>query len=65
MKQGKIKKLGYGVSIHFNEYQKLFEIYRIGTYHPSNPNLNKDTQVVAKHKSLKKAVEKFKKITKK
>ncbi len=65
MKSDKLKKLGYGVSIHFNEYQKVFEVYRIGSYHPSNPGLNKDEQIVSKHKSLKKAVKKFQKNTKK
>jgi hypothetical protein len=62
MKQKKLKKLGYGVSIHFNIYQKIFEIYKIGTYYPSSPKINEDYQIVTKHKSLKKAVKLFKKI---
>ena len=29
-----IKKLGYGVAVHYNEFQNKFEVYRIGTYSP-------------------------------
>ena len=39
MKQKKLKKLGYGVAIHFNEYRGIFEVYQIGTYNPSDPNI--------------------------
>lgn len=59
----KIKKLGYGVAIHYNEYQKIFEVYRIGTYYPSDPGNNISTQIVGKNKSLKKAIKKYKKIS--
>ena len=65
MKQKSIKKLGYGVAIHFNEYRKLFEVYKIGTYHPSDPNMNTNTQIVSRHKKLNKALKNFQKITKK
>ena len=64
MKECKLKKLGYGVAIHFNEYQKKFEVYRIGTYYPSDPSNNKVNQVVGRDKSLKKAVKLFKKSSK-
>jgi hypothetical protein len=64
MLEKKLKKLGYGVAIHFNDYRKIFEVYKIGTYHPSSPQMNEDTQIVSKHKSLKKAVKLFKKIKK-
>jgi hypothetical protein len=59
MKQKKLKKLGYGVAIHFNEYTGIFEVYQIGTYNPSDPNINKESQIVTKNKSLKKAVKSF------
>ena len=59
MKQKDLKKLGYGVAIHFNDYRKVFEVYQLGTYHPSSPLMNEDA-----HKSLKKAVKSFKKIKK-
>ncbi len=65
MKQNKLKKLGYGVSIHFNEYKKLFEVYQIGTYYPSSPQMNIGEQIVSRHRSLKKAVKNFQKINKK
>jgi hypothetical protein len=61
MKQKELKKLGYGVAIHFNNYQKIFEVYKLGTYYPSSPKMNEEYQVVGKHKSLKKAVKLFKK----
>jgi hypothetical protein len=61
MKQKELKKLGYGVAIHFNDYQKIFEVYKLGTYYPSSPKMNEEYQVVSKHKSLKKAVKLFKK----
>lgn len=61
MKQKELKKLGYGVAIHFNNYQKIFEVYKLGTYYPSSPKMNEEYQVVSKHKSLKKAVKLFKK----
>jgi hypothetical protein len=64
MRIGKIKNLGYGVSIHYNSYRKIFEVYRIGTYYPSDPNFNKNFEIVAKNKNLKKAIKKFKKISK-
>jgi len=59
MKQKELKKLGYGVAIHFNSYQKIFEVYRLGTYYPSSPTINEGYQIVSKHKSLKKAVKLF------
>lgn len=61
MRQKELKKLGYGVAIHFNNYQKIFEVYKLGTYYPSSPKMNEEYQVVSKHKSLKKAVKLFKK----
>ena len=59
MKQKKLKNLGYGVAIHFNEYRGIFEVYQIGTYNPSDPNINKESQIVTRNKSLKKAVKSF------
>lgn len=56
----RIKKLGYGVAIHFNEYRKIFEVYKIGTYTPSDPSNNMGYQVVARNKSLKKLLKSFK-----
>lgn len=57
----KLKELGYGVAIHYNEYKNLFEVYKIGTYQPSSPEMNKEKQLVAKDKSLKKAMKKYSK----
>jgi hypothetical protein len=34
--EGLIKKLGYGVGIHYNEYTKMFQIYKLGTWYPGN-----------------------------
>lgn len=55
----KIKKLGYGVGIHFNEFSKLFEVYKLGSFYPGSPASN--TSKLVRNKSLKKAVKKFKK----
>ena len=52
-----IKKLGYGVAIHFNEYSNKFEVYKLGSYFPGN-GINPDSIFVA-NKSLKKAVKKY------
>jgi hypothetical protein len=52
----KIKKLGYGVGVHYNEFRDVFEVYKLGTYYPSDSNLNKDEQVVAINKKLNKAI---------
>jgi hypothetical protein len=54
-----IKKLGYGVAIHFNEYSKKFEVYKIGSYLPGN-GINPDSIFVA-NKSLKKAIKEYQK----
>jgi len=62
--KNKLKKLGYGVATHFNEFSKKFEVYKIGTYSPSDPSINMEYQVVAKDKSLKKAVKKYIKLSK-
>jgi hypothetical protein len=62
MVEKKLKKLGYGVAIHFNNYQKIFEVYKLGTYYPSSPKMNEEYQIVCKHKSLKKAVKLFNKL---
>jgi hypothetical protein len=54
-----IKKLGYGVAIHFNEYSKKFEVYKIGSYLPGN-GISPDSIFVA-NKSLKKAIKEYQK----
>lgn len=59
MKQKDLKKLGYGVAVHFNEYRKIFEVYRIGTYYPGQPDNNKDNQVMSSGKKLKKTIKHF------
>jgi hypothetical protein len=59
--KNRIKKLGYGVSIHYNCYRKLFEVYKIGTYYPSDPSINIERQIVVKDKKLKKAIKIYKK----
>lgn len=61
--KNRIKKLGYGVSIHYNCYRKLFEVYKIGTYYPSDPSINIERQIVVKDKKLKKAIKIYKKNT--
>ena len=55
----KIKKLGYGVGIHYNSFRDIFEVYRIGTYYPSDPTMNEEFQIVSKHKNLKKAIKNY------
>jgi hypothetical protein len=57
----KLKKLGYGVGIHYNQYRKLFEVYRLGTYYPGDPTINKDNQIVVKDKKLKRAIKEYRK----
>jgi hypothetical protein len=52
-----IKKLGYGIAIHFNEYTKKFEVYKLGSYYPGNGI--KEDSVFISNKSLKKAVKKY------
>jgi hypothetical protein len=52
-----IKKLGYGVAIHFNEYSNKFEVYKIGSYFPGN-GIKEDSIFVA-NKNLKKAVKEY------
>ena len=52
-----IQKLGYGVGIHFNEYNKKFEVYQLGTYYPGNGI--SDNSKLIQDKSLKKALKKY------
>lgn len=52
-----LKKLGYGVATHYNEYTKKFEVYQLGTYYPGNGIT--DTAKLIQDKSLKKAVKKY------
>jgi len=54
-----IKKLGYGVAVHFNEYSNKFEVYKIGSYFHGN-GIKEDSIFVA-NKSLKKAVKEYQK----
>lgn len=56
----KIKKLGYGIVIHFNEYRKVFEVYKLGTYSPGG-NIGTNTKISV-HKNLKKAVKRYSKL---
>lgn len=55
--KNKIKKLGYGVAIHYNEYVNEFEVYRIGAYRPGNGRQPNVPYVI--DKNLKKAVKKY------
>lgn len=55
----KLKKLGYGVAIHFNEYSNKFEVYRIGSYYPGN-GVKADSMFTT-NKSLKKATKEYRK----
>jgi hypothetical protein len=52
-----LKKLGYGVATHYNEYTKKFEVYKLGTYHPGNGTT--DGSKLVQDKSLKKAIKKY------
>jgi hypothetical protein len=54
-----VKKLGYGVGIHYNEYKDIFEVYELGTYHPGDSNFSKEAKII-RNKSLKKAIKKYK-----
>lgn len=55
----RIKKLGYGVAIHFNEYTNLFEVYRIGSYNPGNGEQEGTQHTI--DRSLRKAIKKYRK----
>lgn len=50
-----IKKLGYGVATHYNEYTKKYEIYKIGQYMPGS---GLDGQVCSS-KNIVKAYKKY------
>jgi hypothetical protein len=56
----KIKKLGYGVSIHYSEYNKRYTVYNISDYSPTSGQSIEDKRVSVS-KSLKKAIKKYKK----
>jgi len=50
-----IKKLGYGIAIHYNSYSKIYEVYKIGEYHPGSGII----KGVSQHKKVKKAINKY------
>ena len=52
-----IRKLGYGIAIHFNEYTSNFEIYEIGSCSPKS-TLKGDSRYV-ENKNLKKAIKSY------
>lgn len=57
MKSKHLKKLGYGVAVHYNEYKKKFEIYQIGTYAPG-ATPTKNSKLILSN-SLKKGVKEY------
>lgn len=60
--ENKIKKLGYGVSIHYNEYSKTFEVYKLGTYYPGNkPD---SSSKLSSNKKLSDAIDDYLKVKK-
>jgi hypothetical protein len=50
-----IKKLGYGVAIHYNSYSKIYEVYKLGDYHPGSGVI----KGVSQHKKVKRAIKKY------
>lgn len=52
-----IKKLGYNVAIHYNEYRGKFEVYQVGTFEPGSTPRN--TAKLVSGKKLKKAVKNY------
>ena len=52
-----LKKLGYGHAVHFNDYSKKFEVYKIGEWSPGT-GINPDSRMI-QNRSLKKAVKKY------
>jgi hypothetical protein len=59
-----LKKLGYGYAIHYNEFRKKFEVYRIGEWTPGT-EITTDTKVVLERqpkKAIKKYIKKYRKV---
>lgn len=50
-----IKKLGYGIAIHYNSYSKIYEVYKLGEYNPGSGLI----KGVSQHKKLKRAIKKY------
>ena len=59
-----MKKLGYGYAIHYNEFRKKFEVYRIGEWSPGT-EVNTTSKVVIDRQpksAIKKYIKKYKKV---
>lgn len=61
-----LKKLGYGIAIHYNEYSDLFEVYNIGEYSPGNGITEKSRVSTDKdpETAIKNYIKRYKKSTK-
>ena len=59
-----IKKLGYGYAVSYNEYNKKFNVYKIGEYTPGTEitHESKMTQSRFIKKSIKKYMKKYRKV---
>ncbi len=56
----KLKKLGYGISIHYSELSETFSVFKTGEWSPSARTSNTNTRFV-ENKSLSKAIKKYSK----
>jgi hypothetical protein len=52
-----LKKLGYGHAISYNEYNKKFNVYKIGEWAPGTEITPES--IMTQSKSVKKAIKKY------
>jgi hypothetical protein len=52
-----LKKLGYGHAISYNEYNKKFNVYRIGEWTPGTEITSESR--MTQNRSVKKAIKKY------
>jgi hypothetical protein len=59
-----IKKIGYGHAISYNEYNKKFNVYRIGEWTPGTEITpeSRMTQSKSAKKAIKKYMKKYRKV---
>jgi len=51
-----MKKLGYGYNLTWNEYSKLFIVYKFGDW---NTSISIDESKTSSHKNPKRAIKKY------
>jgi hypothetical protein len=59
-----IKKLGYGYAVSYNDYNKKFNVYRIGEWTPGTEITpeSRMTQSKSAKKAIKKYMKKYRKV---